>query len=349
MPIEGFDYKEFATSMAQQAQGLVPQELSDEDKSYVVQTLGNFTLMAGQALAEDETLKLSAEQAIFITQIIAEWSFHKSIDLVHSGINRQYWDSIMQSIAYTIFEVSKQAITHNIPQQQLLMAVESQVVKVYKQKIEELQQKGIIDEKTMTAAQNQSNIDAMARQAQELQKQQEEMQAAAIESSKNDAQKKREEKRNQRKKEQLQQTNNSTQPGITRKQMKLITLAMFLKILSQDKAANILNKFDKADYEQINNYMQMVNLESQLDSDLIANCLNELRESLPAKYKLTKEHVMSDLLRIYKSVPRERIEKVIRNERPLVKRFISKAYDGEYSGLPLHVAGIVAQYVEDSI
>lgn len=45
----------------------------------------------------------------------------------------------------------------------------------------------------------------------------------------------------------------------------------------------------------------------------------------------------------------KKIEKVIKNERPLVKRFISQAYDGEYSGLPLRVAGIVAQYIEDSI
>ena len=45
----------------------------------------------------------------------------------------------------------------------------------------------------------------------------------------------------------------------------------------------------------------------------------------------------------------EKIEKVIKNERPLVKRFIAKSYDGEFDELPLRVAGIVAQYIEDSI
>ena len=58
---------------------------------------------------------------------------------------------------------------------------------------------------------------------------------------------------------------------------------------------------------------------------------------------------MADLLRLYRANPRENIEKIIKNERPLIKRFIAQAYDGEYSGLPLKVAGIVAQYVEDSI
>ena len=47
--------------------------------------------------------------------------------------------------------------------------------------------------------------------------------------------------------------------------------------------------------------------------------------------------------------PREKIERVIKNERPLVKRFLARAYDGEFAELPLRVGGIVAQYIEDSI
>ena len=45
----------------------------------------------------------------------------------------------------------------------------------------------------------------------------------------------------------------------------------------------------------------------------------------------------------------DNIEKVIKNERPLVKRFISQTYDGEYGEMPLKVAGIIAQYIEESI
>lgn len=343
MAIEGFDYKEFATSMAQQAQGLVPQDISDEDKQYVVQTLGSFTLMAGEALCNDDSLNLTPEQAVFITQIIAEWSFHKTIDLVHSGIDRQYWDGIMQKIAFTIFEVAKQAVIRNIPQDQLLQAVEHHVVKVYKQSIEELQQKGIIDEATMNAAQNQSNIDAMARQAQEAQQKE----AESVEEKRKEAQKRREEKRNQRKQEQVQAQIGVR--GLSEKDMKLISLAMLLKIVSKDRVEEVLSRFSEEDSKRLTNYMGMVNLESQIDGDLLINCLHELRQYLPIKHKLTQDNILGDLLRIYRSTPRENVEKIIRNERPLVKRFISKAYDGEYSGLPLKVAGIVAQHVEDSI
>lgn len=347
MAIEGFDYKSFAANMAEQAKDLVPQDLQDREKEYVVKTLGNFTLLAGEALYKDEALNLTAEQAVFITQIIAEWSFHKSIDLIHSGILPEYWDSIMQKIAFTIFEVAKQAIIRNIPQEQLLQAVEHHVVKVYKQSIEELEQKGIINEEIKNKAESQSNIDAMAQQAQAEQQRMQQEEAEQNANNREEAHKRREEKRNQRK--QREKAEAAFSQGISNKQLKLMTLAMVLKILSQDKVTTILNKFDKNDSNEISSYMNMADLESRLDGDLITSCIKEIREYLPIKRKLTKENVLGDLLRIYRSTPRDRIEKIIKNERPLVKRFIAQAYDGEYSELPLRVAGIVAQYIEDSI
>lgn len=348
MPIEGFDYKGFATNMAEQAKELVPQELEDREKEYIVKTLGNFTLLAGEALYNDQQLNLNAEQAVFITQIIAEWSFHKSIDLIHSGILPQYWDSIMQKIAFTIFEVAKQAVIRKIPQDQLLQAVEHHVIKVYNQSIEELQQKGLIDEETKNKAESQSNIDAMAQQAQAEQDRQRQEQAAEAEKARQE----KEQRRANRKQAREQAANRqpvSIPQGITNKQMKLMSLALVLKLMSQDKVTTILNKFDSNDSLAISQYMNMADLESHLDGDLVTDCLKEMKEYLPIKRKLTKENVLGDLLRIYREIPRERIEKVIKNERPLVKRFIAQAYDGEYSELPLKVAGIVAQYIEESV
>ena len=348
MPIEGFDYKGFATNMAEQAKELVPQELEDREKEYIVKTLGNFTLLAGEALYNDQQLNLNAEQAVFITQIIAEWSFHKSIDLIHSGILPQYWDSIMQKIAFTIFEVAKQAVIRKIPQDQLLQAVEHHVIKVYNQSIEELQQKGLIDEETKNKAESQSNIDAMAQQAQAEQDRQRQEQAAEAEKARQE----KEQRRANRKQAREQGANRqpvSIPQGITNKQMKLMSLALVLKLMSQDKVTTILNKFDSNDSLAISQYMNMADLESHLDGDLVTDCLKEMKEYLPIKRKLTKENVLGDLLRIYREIPRERIEKIIKNERPLVKRFIAQAYDGEYSDLPLKVAGIVAQYIEESV
>ena len=46
---------------------------------------------------------------------------------------------------------------------------------------------------------------------------------------------------------------------------------------------------------------------------------------------------------------REKIEKIVKKERPLVKKFITEIYDGEFEELPLRVAGIVTEYIEESV
>lgn len=351
MAIEGFDYKGFAASMAEQASQLVPADLDDFQKEYVVKTLGNFTMLAGEALYNDTEMNLTAEQAVFITQIIAEWSYHKSIDLINSGILPQYWDTIMQKIAFTIFEVAKQAVIRKIPQDQLLQAVEHHVVKVYKQSIEELEQKGVIDEDTKNRAESQSNIDAMAQQAQEEQKKQQQQMAEESARQAEENRKRREEERAARKQNSVPANIPSGKKieGITNKELKLMSLALLMKILSQDKVTTILNKFDTKDSKTISKYMDMADLEYRLNGDLVADCLNEIREFLPSKRKHTPENVVKSLMSVYATTPREKIEKIVKNERPLVKRFLAKAYDGEYGELPLKVAGILTEYIEESV
>ena len=212
--------------------------------------------------------------------------------------------------------------------------------------IEVLEKKGVIDEATKNRAESQSNIDAMAKAAQEEQIRQKQEAAERAERNMEAAQKKRAERQRKQKQEKVLA---SMPQGISNKQMKLMSLALVLKILSQDKVTTILNKFDSNDSLAISQYMNMADLESHIDGDLIAGCLKEMKEFLPAKKILTKENVLGDLLRIYKTTPREKVERIIKNERPLVKRFILQSYDGEFSDLPLRVAGIVAQYIEESV
>ena len=128
-----------------------------------------------------------------------------------------------------------------------------------------------------------------------------------------------------------------------------MSLALVLKILSQDKVTTILNKFDSNDSLSISQYMNMADLESQLDGDLVTDCLKEMKNFLPVKRKLTKENVVLDLIDLFKAHQREKIEKILRNERPIVKRFVAQAFDGEYGDLPLRIAGIVTEHIEESI
>lgn len=157
-----FDYKEFAESMASQAEKLVPPDFSEENQKYLVETLRNFSSLCGEALVNDDSLNFSDEQKMFITQIIAEWTFHKATDIIHSDIPREYYDQVMQKIAFAAFEVSKQGLLKGLEQSEVLQAVEHHVQKSYAECIEELYEKNQINEEEKFKARHQSNIDTMA-------------------------------------------------------------------------------------------------------------------------------------------------------------------------------------------
>ena len=59
MATQNFDYESFAQNLAAQAQELVPQDFDDNQKQYVINTLGNFSLLSGKALAEDPNLNFN--------------------------------------------------------------------------------------------------------------------------------------------------------------------------------------------------------------------------------------------------------------------------------------------------
>jgi len=337
MPIEGFDYKEFSSAMAEQAKELVPATLNEMQKNYVIKTLSNFTLLAGEAISKDESLGFNADQAVFVSQIIAEWAFHKSIDLINSGILPENWDSIMQKIAFSIFEVAKQGLKKNLPQDQLLQLVEHHVVKTYNSAIDELLNKGKINEEIKERALKQSNIDTMAQQVQEEQHKQEQMiqeQAKGVSVP--------------------MPTGQNSHPVApptqkSNKVIRLATVALILKRLPEDKANIILSKFSEEDTKAIIGYMQMDDLEESLDKTLTYKCLREMKIHLPKLRKRTPNLVLREFNEVFESTTRDKIDKTVKDERPYVRRFIDQAYEGEFYDLPVKVAGIIAQHVKDSV
>ena len=150
-----FDYEAFADEMCKQSKELIPVDFSDKEKEYISTTIYNFVKLAGESLNNDKENDFSDEQKVFITQVIAEWTFHKSVDLIRAKIPDTYWNAVMQKIAFTIFEVIKQAILKEIPKEQVLEVIEHHVQKVYKECIEELP----IDNKQKKIASKCSNID----------------------------------------------------------------------------------------------------------------------------------------------------------------------------------------------
>ncbi len=163
MAAEGFKYKEFAEDLSGQAKAVVPTDLPAADQEYVYKTVHNFCFLAGEALANDTEHTYTVDQASIITQFIGEWSFHKSLDIIRGKIPPQHRDGIMQKIAFTIFEIAKQATFKNVPQDQMIGLVEHHVKKAYNDAIADLMKRGILSQKQAQNAANQSNIDEMAK------------------------------------------------------------------------------------------------------------------------------------------------------------------------------------------
>ena len=329
MAIKGFDYKGFAQSMHAQAIELVPPHFTPDQKEYIAGTLLKFSMIAGEALDKDG--EFNAEQAIMITQIIAEWSFHKTVDLVNSGIPRQYWDPIMQKIALTIFEVSKNAFRQNVPQEQALEAIEHHVRKCYIDSIEELKNRNLIDEELMERAVNQSNIDAMAQMSEE------EMMAEAQQVQQNQApQGVQPQAMPQPASSSIQnpvaQSNMSVPQldEVNARKLKLLTVAMLFQRMQKDKVQVILDKFSQEEAVDIIRYMDMPDLAQKIDTRTVINCLKEFRDFVPAQpLDLSPTKIVNKIKALGDFIERPRLEMLMKSERARVRRFVFSALEGE--------------------
>lgn len=326
MSIDGFDYQTFAKELSSQADELLPAEFQDFQRNYVVNTIQNFSVLCGEAIYNDEKANFNAEQAMLITQIIAEWSFHKSVDIIKAGILPDYWDSIMQKIAFTIFEIGKQVISKGSPQDEILQVVEHHVKKSYQTVLEELLERKVIDEVVFNRALNQSNIDDMMHQMQE-------------------------EKAEQVLAEEVEQTHGQAVHGNreSSKILKLASVALLLRQVSQDKVQTILNKFNPHDAQTIIQYMQMPDLEQKVDKNITIKCLQEIKFNLPEPKYISPDKIISRLNKVFEKLPKDKIENVIMKERPKVKELIAKAYEGENLQMPSKVANIIVQHLEGSV
>lgn len=333
MATKDFDYQSFAKNLAQQAQEMVPAEFTDFQKQYVVNTLGNFSMLSGKTLAEDENLHFDAEQSVLITQIIAEWSFHKSVDVIRSGIPQQYWDPIMQKIAYTIFEIAKQTFSQGLPQDKILELIEHHVKKTYVEALGELKNKGAIDEGLMEYAASQSNMDRMAQEMQ-----QQAAQAEAMPEGDNVA-------------GDMQMSVDAGAapvafPKVDSKVLKLATVAMLFNKMKQDKVQSILDKFNPEDAQAVIKFMQMPDLPQRVGTANALRCLQEIKTNLPKNTDLNPNKVVLKIRKFASKHSRKEIDTILLSERIGVKRLVFNALEGNYyDKIPPKVASIVASHL----
>ncbi len=358
MAIQGFDYKGFAQNLASQATELVPKDFNASQRAYVTNTLLNFSMLAGEALYNDTELNFNADQAVMITQIIAEWSYHKSVDLIRSGIPQQYWDPIMQKIAFTIFEIAKQTFKQELPQDQILQLIEHHVKKAYLDSIAELKDKGLIDEGLMEFASKQSNIDSMMQEMQQngeveqAQQAQQAQQAAAQNLP------------------QQPQAGGAVQPAQNNlpaaqgtggvpaakndkyappKLLKLVSLALLLKRVDEEKVQSILERFDQDVAGTVIKYMYVDNLEEQVDPTLTMKCLDEIADNIPGATEVNKKRLVANLKTVVENYSKPKLEQMLQMERQYVRRLVFNALEDEYYEMSPRIAKIVASYIQNGV
>ena len=340
MAAKGFDYENFAQNLAAQAQELVPAEFSQEEKEYVINTLGDFSMMAGKALAEDKNLPFDVETSTYITQIIAEWSFHKSVDVIRSGIPRQHWDGVMQKIAYTIFEVAKQAFSQKMPNEQIIEIIEHHVNKTYVEAITELKDKGVIDESLMEFAASQSNMNKMAQEMQ-AQAQAQAQAEQGIEAGPDG--------------QNLPQVQGSApvtakEPEFAPKALKLATVAMLFNKMNQDRVQTFLDKFDVNDAEDVVKYMKLPDLTQRVGVENAMRCLQEIKMNLPKASDLAPIKVVKKIKNFASKYSEKELETMLIKERIGVKRLVFTALEDKYyENIPPKVASIVATHLINSV
>ena len=308
MGAKDFLYKEFAEDLSSQALPVLPQDLSQSDKDYVYNTIKNYCMIAGEALCNDQEHDYTVEQASVITQFIGEWSYHKSMDLIRGNIPPQFRDSVMQKIAFTIFEIAKQATFKNVPTDQMIGIVEHHVKKAYNEALVELMKRGVINQQQAQFAANQSNIDVMAQQDE-----------AAL--------------------------NNASDLKV----LKLAAFALIAKKLPNDKVTTILTKFNASDANIVMQYMQMDNLEQQIDPTLLAQCLKQFQNELPQTDFVNVPKIMRAFGRNVKSVSAESMQNIISNERSFIVKLVENpSYYERYKFSP-QILNLICKHIESKV
>ena len=217
-------------------------------------------------------------------------------------------------MAFTVFEIAKQAVVKKMPQEQIIPLVEHHVNTCFKQAIEDLKAKGALDEKVSNDALHQSNIDSMAKTEAEKES------AGTVGANMSDA-----------------------------KILKLASLALLIKKFPPAKIKNIITKFNKPEAQVLIQYLKMPDLEAKVDKDITARCISEIRQALPEPKIISFERCYKKLCKIVKNSDKNTISNIIKDERPQIKDFVLSPFVKDEVIIPAKVAAVVCKYLEEKI
>lgn len=137
-----FNYRDFANELRFQVRGIVPENCQKDEK-YIRDTVYKMALLCAEALYNDE--EINEEFCRYITQIIAEWTFHKTVDMIVAKVPTEYHIQILHKINYEIYEYLTPLLTA-YPDETVLKQVENLTTKTYNNALKSLYENKKIDE-----------------------------------------------------------------------------------------------------------------------------------------------------------------------------------------------------------
>ena len=158
-------YADYIETLIDGIAPLLPDDVNKLQQDYLENNSRHSAMLLASSMQTDAVFSsLNFEQQCLYIQIMAEWSFHKEIDLFRSGIPAKYWKIVMQKIWYTIWEVMYACIQNEAPESIVLDIVKRYVNRTYNDAVEELKESNIIDDETEEKAKEHSNIELMAKE-----------------------------------------------------------------------------------------------------------------------------------------------------------------------------------------
>lgn len=158
-------YENFIEELVSQISPLMPDDINELQKNYLITNVRKSATMLAESMPDnDEFSRLKFEEKCFYIQVMAEWSFHKEIDLFRSGIPAKYWKVVMQKIWYTMWEVMYACVKNEAPMPSTLVIIERYVNRTYNDAVEDLKSQNLIDDTIEEQAKEQSNLKKMAQE-----------------------------------------------------------------------------------------------------------------------------------------------------------------------------------------
>lgn len=159
--INSFDCKKFADYAQNEAKKYLPDRISEDDKNFILDTFWNSAFKTVLVLSEDKSLKVDSEEKINIfAKYILEWVFKTAVTIVEANIPAECRHGFMLDIGYVAFDIAKDVSNiESITNEQMSLTIEYHVINKVKTILAELQQNGVINERTKTDFLNHPYID----------------------------------------------------------------------------------------------------------------------------------------------------------------------------------------------